>query len=91
MLKVRVVLKVRKRGVLILPKPIRVALGVEEGDELLAEVVGGKLVMEPLRPKVVDLDPEVVERVLREERSAEEGRYSRLIRDAAGARHGGAR
>ena len=61
-----VVLKVRKNGAIFLPKGLRDALGIGEGDELVAEVVDGKLVARPLRPKVVDVDPGLVERLLRE-------------------------
>ena len=82
------VLKVRKKGVIILPKGLRDALGIGEGDELVAEVVDGKLVMRPLRPKVVDVDPGLVERLLREEYELEAGRYARMTsRGGAGPRH----
>ncbi len=83
----RVVLRVRKKGVIILPKSLREALSVKEGDELLAEVKDGKLVIKPLRPKIADVDPEAVERLLREERIREEERYVRLVRNAVGTGH----
>ena len=76
----RVILKVRRKGVVILPKRIREALGVSEGEEVVVEVLGDKLVMRALKPLVVDVSPELVERVLREERDFEEPRYSRMIR-----------
>ena len=75
----RVVLKVRRKGVIILPKKLREALGIGEGDEVIVEVIGGKLVMRALKPRVVDVDPRVVEEILREERYSEEGRYRRML------------
>lgn len=75
----RAVLKVRKKGVIILPKKLREAVGVGEGEELLAEVVGDKIVMRVLKPRVVDVDPGVVEEVLREEYELEKGRYARIV------------
>jgi len=36
----RVVLKVRRKGVLILPKRLREAVGFEEGDDIVAELSG---------------------------------------------------
>lgn len=75
----RVVLKVRRKGIIILPKRLREALDIDEGDEVVAEIVDDKLTLRPLRPRVVDIDPEVVEELLREERELEEDRLRRLI------------
>ena len=75
----RVVLRIRKKGIIILPKRLREAIGVDEGDEVIADVVGDKLVLRALKPRVVDVDPEVVEKFLREEYSIERKRYTRMI------------
>lgn len=75
----RVVLRVGRKGVLILPKRVREALGVGEGDEVLVEVVGDRLVLRALRPRVVDVDPGVVEELLREEGGFEEARYEGMV------------
>ncbi|RLG64237.1 AbrB family transcriptional regulator, partial [archaeon] len=61
----RVVLRVRKKGIVILTKDIRRKAGIDEGDELIVEVEEGKLTMKVLRPKVVDVDPNLVEELLR--------------------------
>ena len=46
-------LKVRKKGVIILPKAVREVVGLEEGDEVLVEIRDGIL----LKPaKKVDVD-----------------------------------
>jgi len=36
---------VRRRGVIVIPKPIREALGIEEGDVLRVSVEGGGIVL----------------------------------------------
>jgi antitoxin MazE len=76
---VRVVLKVHKKGIIVLPKKLREALEVDEGDEVVAELVGDKLVIRALKPKIVDVDPEIVERLLGEEFSLEKSRYARMV------------
>jgi bifunctional DNA-binding transcriptional regulator/antitoxin component of YhaV-PrlF toxin-antitoxin module len=53
----RFVLKIRRKEVLILPKKLREAVGLKEGD---------------LKPKVVDVDPNLVEELLGEESRFEE-------------------
>ena len=76
----RVVLKVRRKGIIVLPKRVREALGVSEGDGVIVEVVGGELVMRALKPRIVDVDPEMIERFLREEYDLERDRYTRMVR-----------
>jgi AbrB family looped-hinge helix DNA binding protein len=75
----RVALKIRKKGVLILPKRLREAVGLEEGDDVVVEVVGDGLVLRALKPKVVDVDPKFVEELLREEDRFEEQRLRRML------------
>jgi AbrB family looped-hinge helix DNA binding protein len=76
---VRTVLRVRRKGVVVLPKRLREAVGIEEGGEVIAEVVEGRLVIRPLKPKVVDVDLELVEQLLREEHRLEGSRFERMI------------
>ncbi len=81
-------MKVRRKGVIILPKRLRDALGVSEGDEVIAEVVEDKLILRALKPKVVDVDPEIVEEILREDYELEKSRYVRMVvGEKAGSRH----
>lgn len=83
----RVLLKVHRKGIIILPKRLREALGIREGDEVIAEVVGEKLVLKALKPRVVDVDPGVVEKFLSEEYGLERNRYTRMISsEEAGSR-----
>jgi len=72
-------LKIRKKGVLILPKRLREAVGLEEGDDVVVEVVGDGLVLRALKPKVVDVDLKFVEELLREEDRFEEQRLRRML------------
>ncbi|MFP3165572.1 AbrB family transcriptional regulator [Acidianus hospitalis] len=64
-------LKVRKKGIVILPKDVRVKLSINENDILIANIEGDKLVLRPLKPKIVRVDPKVVEDILKEEGEAE--------------------
>ena len=64
-------LKLRKKGIVILPKDVRVKLGIEENDILIAKVENGELILRPLKPKIVRVDPKIVEKILSEERDAE--------------------
>ena len=72
-------MKIRRKGVLILPKKLREAVGLEEGDDVAAEVVGDSLVLRALKPKVVDIDPNLVEELLKGETRVEEHRYRRIL------------
>jgi bifunctional DNA-binding transcriptional regulator/antitoxin component of YhaV-PrlF toxin-antitoxin module len=76
----RVVLRVRRKGVVILPKALRAAAGIEEDSEVVAEAGPGVVVLKPLRLREVDVDPEAVERVLREEGEAEARKLHDLLR-----------
>ncbi|MCS7098163.1 MAG: AbrB/MazE/SpoVT family DNA-binding domain-containing protein [Candidatus Methanomethyliaceae archaeon] len=74
-----VVLKIRKKGVLILPKALRKSAGIEEG-EVIAEVRDGEIVIRPLKPKVVDIDRSIIERLLSEEKKLEEEKFESHLR-----------
>ena len=75
----RFLLKIRRKGILILPKKLREAVGFEEGDEVIVEVIGDSLVLRALKPKMVDVDPKLVEKLLREEDKFEEQRFRRML------------
>ena len=88
MVSLRLVLRVRRKGVVILPKRLREALGVREGDEIVAEIREGAVVLRPLKPVVVDVDPGLVEGILREEYELEKRRYAGMVTgEEAGGRH----
>lgn len=76
-----VVLKVRRKGVIILPKKLREAIGLHEGDDVIAEVRGDKIILRSLKPKVVDVDPVYVEELLREEYEVERRKYEGMFRN----------
>ncbi len=82
----KAVLKLRRKGVLIIPKKLREAVGLVEGGEVVVEVVGDALVLRALKPRVVDVDPGLVEELLREEYRLEAERYKRMIGSGGGAR-----
>ena len=76
----RIVLKVRRKGILILPKKLREAIGVNEGDDVITEVKGDKLILWVLKPKVVDVDPVYIDKLLREEYEVEKKKYEGMFR-----------
>ena len=76
----RSVLKVRKKGVIILPKRLREMAGIREGDEVIAEVSENLIVLRPLKPKVVDVDPEIIEELLREEHALEARKHGNIFK-----------
>jgi len=78
----RTVLKVGRKGVIVLPKAFREKVGIEEGSEVLAEVVGDAIVLRPLKPRVVNIDPRVVEAILAEERREWEEGLKRVVEEA---------
>ena len=75
----RIVLKVRKKGILILPKKLRDKVGIKEGDEVLVEAREDRLIVKTLKPKVVDIDPNLVDKLLREEYYLEMKKYRRIF------------
>ena len=77
----RTVLKVGKKGVIVLPKAFRERVGIEEGGEVLAEVVGDGIVLRPLKPRIVNVDPGIVEAILAEERREWEEKLKRIVEE----------
>jgi len=67
-------LKVGRKGYVILPKAVREAVGIEEGDEVIVEV-GDGIVLKPARRKV---DIEELRRALR--------RHSEVLKGVPGRR-----
>jgi len=57
----RNILKVHKKGIIVLPKWVREAVGVNEGDSLLVEIKESKIILTPLIPKRVKLGGKVSE------------------------------
>jgi len=83
-----VVLKVRRKGILILPKEIREKVGIEEDSEVIVEIKDNSIIIKPLKPKVVRVDPGIIEEFLREEYVLEERRYEEIVRNLkASSRH----
>ncbi len=64
----RWILKVGEKGVIMLPERLRQTAGIMEGDEIIAEAEKGVIVLRPLKPKpkIVDIDPEILEEIIRE-------------------------
>ncbi|MEM2739986.1 MAG: AbrB/MazE/SpoVT family DNA-binding domain-containing protein, partial [Candidatus Bathyarchaeia archaeon] len=77
---VRVILKVGRKGVLILPKSLREAAGIGEG-EVSAEARDGEIVIKPLKPRVVDIDHQAIRELLGEEEKLEEEKLKRILRE----------
>ena len=78
-----VVLKVRKKGILILPKAIRLRAGIEENSEVLVEVKGDMITLRPLKPRVVNVNADMVKRIIEEEKREWEERLNGLAAQAS--------
>ena len=50
-----------------LPKQLLREVDLKEGDEVIVEVKDNTLIIKPLKPKIVDIDMEIIEHLLREE------------------------
>jgi AbrB family looped-hinge helix DNA binding protein len=50
------ILKVRKKGVVILPKELRIKAGIEENSEVVAEIVDNGVLLRPLKLVTVRFD-----------------------------------
>jgi AbrB family looped-hinge helix DNA binding protein len=75
-------IKLRKKGIIILPKDIREKLGIKENDILIGEIIGNELILRPLKPKIVRVDPKVVEEILKEEGKAERKKEEEIFNDS---------
>ncbi|MEM0308133.1 MAG: AbrB/MazE/SpoVT family DNA-binding domain-containing protein [Thermofilaceae archaeon] len=75
------VLKVGKKGVVVFPKALREGAGIREGGEVIAEVRDGAVIIKPLKPKVVNVDSRLVEKLLREEWELEEEKARRILEE----------
>jgi looped-hinge helix DNA binding domain, AbrB family len=73
-------LRVRKKGIIILPKELRIAIGIDEGSFLIAEIREEGLLLKPLKPLTVKINPEIVEKILSEEKQIEEGKFFEIVR-----------
>ncbi|MHA1589074.1 MAG: AbrB/MazE/SpoVT family DNA-binding domain-containing protein [Candidatus Njordarchaeales archaeon] len=62
-----VILKIGKKGIIVLPKRIRDAMGVREGDSLIAKIEGRRIILEPFRPIRIRINREIIDKLLEEE------------------------
>jgi AbrB family looped-hinge helix DNA binding protein len=70
------ILRVNKKGVIVIPVDVREVLGIKEGDLLTLELIDDTMVIKPLRPLRVKLGgraQEIVREAKREELELEEG------------------
>jgi AbrB family looped-hinge helix DNA binding protein len=74
---------VRKKGVLILPKSVREAAGIDEG-EIIAEAREGEIVLKPFRLREVEIDPKIADQILKEEDELERRKISAILKEIRG-------
>jgi len=72
-------LKVRRKGVIILPKELRLRAGIEENSIVLAEITEKGVLLRALKPITVRVDPAVIERILSEEGRLEKEKLREII------------
>ena len=65
-------MKVRKKGVIILPKELRIRAGIEENSEVIAEIVDNGVLLRPLKLVTVRFDEKVIDEMLSLEKEVEE-------------------
>jgi len=75
------ILKVRKKGVVILPKKLRTKAGIEEDSEVIAEIKGNEVLLRPLKPVVVRVDWAIAEKILYEEDKIEEEKLREIFKE----------
>jgi bifunctional DNA-binding transcriptional regulator/antitoxin component of YhaV-PrlF toxin-antitoxin module len=75
----RFILKVRKKGVIILPKELRLRAGIEENSVVLAEITERGVLLRALKPVTVRVDPALIERILSEEGRLEEEKLREIV------------
>jgi len=75
----RAILRIRRKGVIIIPKGLREAVGFNEGDEVIAEVTKEGLLLRKFTPIRVCVDRRLVEELLREESILEERKYAEIL------------
>ncbi len=75
----RFILKVRRKGVIILPKELRLGAGIEENSVVLAEITERGVLLRALKPVTVRVDPALIERILSEEGRLEEERLREIV------------
>jgi len=73
------ILKVRKKGVVILPKELRTKAGIEEDSEVVAEIRGNEVLLRPLKPVIVRVDWASVEKILHEGNKVEEEKLREIL------------
>jgi len=81
------VTKVLKKGIIVIPKALRIEVGLKEGDLVIVKRVGDRIVIEPLERKLtlVTVSSELVDKILREldeeERILEKDKLKSMLGD----------
>ncbi|MCC6055726.1 MAG: AbrB family transcriptional regulator [Desulfurococcaceae archaeon] len=75
------ILKVRKRGVVILSKELRSKAGIEEDSEVVAEIRGNEVLLRLLKSVIVSVDWAAVEKILHEEDEVEEEKLRKILKE----------
>ena len=57
-------------------------LGIKENDIVIGEIKGDELVLRPLKPKIVKVNPKIEEETLREEVEAETRKEEEIFNDS---------
>lgn len=68
------VVKIRKKGILIIPKRLREEVSIQ-GGEVSIEVKEVGLLIKPLKTMVVDVDPNIVDELIEDGGALERANY----------------
>jgi len=74
------ILRVRKKGVIILPKKIREIAGIGENSDVLVKVEKDSIIIKPYKPITVSINPKIIDRILREEYKLEEEKNASILK-----------
>ena len=74
------ILKVGKRGVVILSKELRSKAGIEEDSEVV-EIRGNEVLLRLLKSVIVSVDWAAVEKILHEEDEVEEEKLRKILKE----------
>ncbi len=64
----RFVVKIGKKGVVVIPKALRELFNIKEDDEVVMEALNNSIIIKPIKPRVVDVDPSLAEKCYEERR-----------------------
>lgn len=73
------ILKVREKGIIIIPKAIRDEAGIKEGDEVIAEADKETIILRKFSLLRVRIERNIIDELIREDLLLEERKYAEIF------------